>query len=434
MLKFIKKYRPLAIGATVVVLFGTAVILAFQATSGLPWSDHTYVKAAFANIGGLRVDDDVRIARSRIGRVSEVRLERGTPTVTLQLDSGYKVYRNATLKVGGNDAAAVQDRSPLGQQFVELDPGTPDAGPFPADGVIPADRTESSRQLSDLFEVFDPATRQALGSTVRETGGGLAGHSRDLHDFLQAGPSELPDLGTVSRALSANNGADTAAVLHAANQLSNRFAGREGQISSLVTQLRSTTDALGVDRGKPLGDTIDEAPQTLRTAREALGHLQRPLNNLGNAAATLQPGAQALGQATPDIRGALREAPTPLEKVPGVARDADPALRSLTATVRDARPLAPRAAQTLASANPLLSTLAPYSPEIGTFFDNWASALAHGDKGGRYLRVTLMLNTQSVDGQLNVRDPQVQRNPYPVPGQAVQDGKGPLIPSGGGDR
>lgn len=44
----------------------------------------------------------------------------------------------------------------------------------------------------------------------------------------------------------------------------------------------------------------------------------------------LQTGSRSLGDATPDLRGVLVEAPQPLDKLPGVSDSAEPALGSLT--------------------------------------------------------------------------------------------------------
>lgn len=421
------RLRSLLIGTVVAALFAAGVGFAFNATSGAPWADKTFVKAQFTDVGGLREDDDVRIARVRVGRVADIKLENGTPTVTMQLDREYEIYRNAS--------AVVQDRSALGQRIVELNTGTPDAGELAPGERIPVEQTSPAQDISDLFDVFDKPTREGLRSTLREVGGGMYGHSQDFQDFLRAAPEELRDLGTVSRALSVGNGRNTAALLQAANTLSQRFAGRQHEITELMGQLRTTFYAIGVDRGVPLAETLQRAPETLRAARQALRATERPLNNLTTAADHLRPGTHALGDATPNLRGALRDSLPPLNKLPGVSQQAAPAVADLSQVVHDARPFVPRAAKALHSADPLLSTLAPYAPEIAGFFDNFASALSQGDgTPGRYLRVHLILAPEMVDGQAGLTDPFMRRNPYPEPGEAATDRAGPSVPNVGGGR
>jgi phospholipid/cholesterol/gamma-HCH transport system substrate-binding protein len=87
----------------------------------------------------------------------------------------------------------------------------------------------------------------------------------------------------------------------------------------------------------------------------------------------------------------------------------------------DARPLAERLEKTLASTHQPTAVLAPYAPEMSQFFRYWVSANRPQDKSGHYLRISLLLRPETVDGVLGVRDPLVHRNPYPAPGQAQRD-------------
>lgn len=424
--------RSLAVGTIVLALFACAVYVGINAQKGLPGQQNTLVKAAFEDTGGLRPGDDVRIARARVGRVDAVEITDGKAIATLALDGEREVYRDAT--------ASVDSRSGLGQKIVNISPGSAAAGELGEDDVLPEAQTTSAENLSDLLAVFDDPTREALTSTLTETGQGIGGHGQDLQDVVRTAPEMLPDLATVSRALSAEDGRDLSALLETADRLTQRFEGRQDQLAALTGELGTTLQALAADQSVPLRETLDKAPDTLTAARGALAALQPPLTDVDGATLQLQPGAQGLGDATPDLRGVLSDAVPPLDGVPGVADQAQPALGSLTQTMTDARPFAPRAATALGDSNPFVSTLSPYAPEIGLFFDNWASALANGQGGpgdpeNRHLRVTLMLHTESLDGQLGLRDPFVARNPYPAPGEAGRDSTGSLpVPTPGGRR
>lgn len=420
-----RKFRSVSTGAVVLVVFALALQLALTADKGLPGATYTLVDADVPDVGALRQGDDVRVASVRVGRVKDVRLVDGTPRVTLQLDGTREVYRDAAAEA---KTVTVASRSALGQKYIALTPGTPAAGRLLESDVIPPKRTAGSQELSDLLDVLDAPTRDALGSTVREVGGGSGGHAQDLRDVLKAAPDMLPDLATVSKALSANDGADLTALLTTADRLSSRFAGRQQQLSELLGRLDTTMRAVAVDEGKPLDDVVQRAPATLKAARSGLQSLQAPLKDLHAGMSQLVPGARALGQATPDLRGVLREALPPLGKVPDVGRQAEPALTDLTKTVDDARPLAPRLTQTFGSAERFLRVLAPYAPEVSGWFTNWAAALSHGDANGHFLRLSLLFSEESVLGQGGLRDPLSARNPYPAPGEAAKDAR--TIPGG----
>ncbi|HWD05777.1 MAG TPA: MlaD family protein [Amycolatopsis sp.] len=405
--------RAMLLGGAIAVVFGGALYLALTASSGLPGASGTVVRATFDDVGALRAGDDVRIANVRVGQVSAIDLVDGKPRVTMRLDDDRQVFRDASAVT-----ASVGARSALGQKYVDLNPGDPKAGKLDSAAVIPATKTVGAQELSDVLAVLDAPTRQALGSTVREVGGGAAGHVKDFSDAAGALPAIVPDLGTVSRALSAGSGQDLTRLLQVANHFAGGFSGRQQQLGELAGRLDTTLRALDADNGKPLSDTMDRAPGTLEKVRGALRDLHGPLSDTEAAVTALRPGANALGKATPDVRGVLRESIPPLQRVPGVADQAQPAVGALTGTLADARPLAPLLTSAVTTARKPLEQIAPYSPEISEFFSDFADAMKYGDAAGHFLRIYTPIDTESVTGLVGLKDPTAARDPYAPPGTA----------------
>lgn len=332
------------------------------------------------------------------------------------------MYRNAT--------AALWDQSALGQQFVELDPGDPSAGPL-GDAPIPLAQTESAQDIAQLLDVFDPPTRTALRDTLRAVGGGAAGQGEGLHAAVAAAAGLLSDLGTVSAAL-ATPDAELAAFLRTTDGLATHVAGRAEELRALLRQSEQTLAAVHVDQGAPLGATLDAAPGTLRDARGVLDALHDPLPDARQAVQTLRPGVQALGDSTADLRGVLREAVPPLDVVPRVADRADPAVRDLTRTFADARPFVPRLADGLSSAAPPLRVLAPYVADLALFSDDFAKLISNHEGFRHQLRIFIGLpGGSSLSGLGPVTKEPV--NPYPAPGEAIadRDPNGALVPGRG---
>ncbi|HVV11263.1 MlaD family protein [Amycolatopsis sp.] len=398
------------VGAAVLVLI---ILFGVTASSGVPGAPKTVVRAAFHDVGApLKVGDDVRENSTRIGRVADLSYDGQQAVVTLEIDGTVPVYADAR--------AAIWDQSALAKKFVELDRGHPGAGPL-AGKTIAAERNVDSADLDQVLDVLDPATRAALTGTVREAGDGAAGHSQDLHDFLEHAPAELAGLATTAGALTAPD-ADLAGLLRRADQLAGAFDGHTQQLAELVKQAGDTAGALAVDDGKPLQDTVGGLPATLTSARAALDSLARPLGDLRSALATVRPGAESLGQATPDLRGVLREAPAPLDSVPGVSRSAEPALADLTGTFADARPLAPALSRGLVDLASPVNTLAQYSHEVVEFFRRIESMVStevapgvHGARVGVALE-----GASAVTGGL-LPDPLQGQDAYPAPGQADRE-------------
>jgi phospholipid/cholesterol/gamma-HCH transport system substrate-binding protein len=416
-----RRRRSTLIGGGVVVFLVGIVAFAVTASNGLPGYlpgvHRAMIKVAFSDVGALRKGDDVRIADVRAGFVSDIALADGGPVVTLDLDKVRPVYTDATAAVGA--------RSALGQKFVSLDPGTPAAGLLAPGATIT--RTKPSQELDTLLDVFDQPTRNAVGSTVRNVGGGLAGRGSDLGDGLRALPAVLPDLGTISDALSSDNGAGLSDMLTAANRLARSFADRQHDIGALVTQLDPTLAAVNTDDGAPAADSLKAAPDTLRDVRAALTSLNGPLASTDAAVTTLLPGAIALGDATPDVRGVLRESVTPLDKLPGVAGSADTAVQDLTPTVGDLAPLVRQLGTTFAQAAPTLQYTAPYANDISLFFTYFSDALKYSDKIGHGLMIYPILKPESVLNNLPVQDPTVHRDAHPPPGGTFDHHSNSLI-------
>jgi phospholipid/cholesterol/gamma-HCH transport system substrate-binding protein len=399
--------RTFFVGLGGLGVIALVVLLALTANSGLPGVPTTDVTAAFRNVGAsLKVGDDVRENGVRVGRVSSLRYDGRRALATLELTGDSPVHADAR--------AAVADTSALAKKFIELDRGHPQAGPL-GRRPIPETRTTNSADLDTVLNVFDPKTRAAMAGTLRQTGGGAAGHSRDLHDLLEHAPSMLGGVGTISSTL-ASRQADLPALLHQADQLAGTMSGHTEQLGSLVRRAKDTMRAVGADHGRPLSSAIGQLPGTLADASRGFDALDRPLQDTQAALAGLRPAAADLGAATPDLRGVLREARRPLDLVPGVAGAARPALGDATAAVRDARPLAPPVSRALVDVAGPVTWLSSYRSEIVEFARRFESMLstetAPGVHGARMLpsvdgaSVTGGLLPHALEGS----------TPYPPPG------------------
>ncbi len=409
------------VGLAVLGLIAVILYMATSVHEGLPGARTTAVRVAFTDVDSLEVGDQVRQNSVRVGRVGAVDFVDNQAVATLELEGDQTVHRDGR--------AAVWDLSSLGTKFVELFPGNEASGPL-GEAVLPASQNVDSADLYKVLNVLDPRTRDAATSTVREVGGGMAGHSQNLHDFLASGAGLLTDTGTIAGSLAAPE-TDLVTTLANTDRLAARFVGREPQISALVGQSADTFEAVGVDGAKPLHDTLNALPGTLDDARSAFTALDGPLRETQSAMYTLQPGARGLGDATPDLRGVLRESVPPLNKVPGVATQAEPAVSDLTATFADLRPLAPKVTEAIGDVRPLVEALSPYAEETGQFFARGHSFVADEVAPGiHYARLGVAPGPGSALGSL-VEGDMTGRNPYPAPGEAQHDRLGAPL---GGDR
>jgi len=415
------KARSLAFraGVVVTVVLAAVLFLTFKAQTGMPFAETTEVQARIGNIHSLRVNDLVRQNSKRIGRVSRIEYSDGAALVTMSIDGKADVYRNAHV--------TILDLSALATKFVDLDPGTPDAGRLT--GAIPVAQSTSSADLYQVLDVLDPETRAAAAQTLQQVGGGLAGHGQDLHDFVATAPDTLHDLGAVSASL-ADPRADLPALLDTVNRLSGRFAGRQAEIAGLVAQTHQTLQAVSVDGGEPLRETLDRLPDALARVDTAMTHLHEPLQRTGAAVRALQPGAEALGRSESSLRGFLRDSVPVAHQVPGVAGQAVPAVEDLTRTVADARPLAGQLQQAFADLLPALTYLAPYAIDMQQLFLRGRSFVSQGPRPDvRYARLGVTPGLNTITGGLFASG-NLPQDEYPRPGQAQYDRAHGLLPTG----
>ena len=403
----------LRIGICAVLGLVGLVVLAVTAQNGvpdyIPGVHRTLAEAAFTNVGALQSGDDVRIADVRAGYVQSIALVNGQPVVSMKLDGGRPVYADAS--------AVIRARSGLGQKYVDLNPGTPSAGPL-GSSIVPTSHTLPATDLDDVLSTLDAPTRQGLSTTLRQLGGGLAGRGQDLNDGLAALPSELNDVAAISNSLSTNNGSDLASMLQTANTLSQSLAQQSGQLAALTRDSATTFNALAAGGGSYLATAIQSAPGGLAALKTSMEHLRVPLAETRAAAIALRPGAEALGSATPDLRGFLQSAVPPLNDVEPFASMADPALDQLTPALGAVRPLVEQIGQALDSSVGPLSYLAVYRGDLMSYFQRAGSALHLGYSSGHWLRISLDVNQEMLTSNIPVRSPLTNRQAYPAPGAA----------------
>lgn len=401
---------PFGMGVALLALFVAAIIFGLNAVHGMPLAKRAEVKVAFDDLSGLNNGDDVRIAGKRVGYIHDLRIEDDQAIAVIKLDDpDTKLYEDAT-------AARVSDRSGLGQKFINLNPGEESTGPLRDDSTIPASETVKAEDINVLLDVFDEKTRQNAQTSLRNLGGGMIGKAEDMQAFAKEAPGILRNTGTVSGALSADQGAPLGDLLESADRISARMAMRDKELAALVDEMAVTVDAFGVDEGNQVRASLDLAPDTLDAAHSALQTLDAPLQDLAVAMREIRPGATALGETTPEFRALMREAVDPLEKVPGVNKVAKPGVKALDRVVTDARPLAHQSTKAGTNGAPLATEFGRYSAYVTEYYRRAASVLSYSDNGGnafRFLVVPGLADTLAG----GITSAGLDRQPYPRPGQ-----------------
>ena len=145
-----RERNPVIIGAVSLAVLLALLAAAFNAQNlPLIGGGDTY-KASFSEAGGLKPNDEVRIAGVRVGKVTEVELAGNKVDVSFKVDT--------PSKFGTDTGAQIKVKTLLGDMFLALVPDGP--GQLEEGTTIPVSRTTSPYDVVDAFEgLADRAAR-----------------------------------------------------------------------------------------------------------------------------------------------------------------------------------------------------------------------------------------------------------------------------------
>ena len=423
--------NPVLIGAATTLVVIVAVFLAYNANEGLPFVPTYELNAQVPNAANLVKGNDVRIAGSRIGAVSEiapVKHPDGSTTAVLKLK-----LETSVQPLPKNSTVWIRPRSALGLKYVQITKGTASSG-FINGGTMPlANATPIPVEIDEVFNIFDSPTRVNARRVTDAFGNSLAGRGTDLNETIGNLPALLSNLEPVMRNLASSP-----------TQLDQFFVqlGRTAAIvapvaeqqAALFSNLDTTFTALASVARPYIQDSISGGPAALEAGiqsfpvlRPFLANTQALFTELQPTALTLRSSAQDIADATSAGIPALRKSPAFNARLVAVSNTLkewsnDPVvpigLRDLTETFTQLAP-------TVAALTPT-QVVCNY---VTLFFRNTASLLSEGDTKGTFQRFIIIptptgKNNEGSPASAPANGPEeknhLHANPYPntaAPGQ-----------------
>jgi virulence factor Mce-like protein len=391
--------------------FGLLLYLWLAFGGAIPLKPQGYrFTTSFAEATQLATEADVRISGVPVGKVKKIESDTATgrSKVEIELEGDYAPLPS--------DARAIlRQKTLLGETYVELTPGSPDADPIPEGGALAASQVSPTVQLDEIYRTFDSETRAAFQIWMQEQARAIGENGRDVNEALgNLGPfaedtAEIVDI--LNREEDAVQGliANTGVVFEALTE-------REGQLRSLIEN-SNRVFATTASRDRELREAFLALPTFERESRETLDRLAEfsrdtdPLvSQLRPAARELSPTLRDLGALAPDLEGLLRE----LGPLITASREGIPAAERI---LEDARPLLGQLDPSMRQLTPILDFIGLYKPELTAFFANTVAATQASEQQNRvhYLRTTNPLNAENL-AVYPRRIGQNRPNPYPKPG------------------
>jgi phospholipid/cholesterol/gamma-HCH transport system substrate-binding protein len=204
-----RERNPVVVGAISLAVVAALILAAFNAQNLPIIGGGDVYYAAFEEAGGLKANDEVRVAGVRVGKVEKVELDGDHVKVTFRVED--------PADFGKETRADIKVKTLLGAMFLALEPAG--SGQLAEGAEIPVERTSSPYDVVKAFS-------------------GLAQTSDRIDtDQLAAALTTLADL-------TRNTPEEFRTALDGVSRLSTNIAAKNGQINELLGNLRSVSEVL----------------------------------------------------------------------------------------------------------------------------------------------------------------------------------------------
>ena len=214
-----RERNPVVIGAVSIAVIGTMMLAAFRAEDlPLIGGGDTYY-ASFSEAGGLKPNDEVRIAGVRVGQVRDISLDGNSVLVEFQVDRG--------AEFGSLSTADIRVKTLLGEMYLNLDPGGP--GQMEAESRIPKQRTTAPYDVVEAFSGLAETSSRIDTDRMSQALDTMAGLMKNTPDEVR---DSLRGLSRLSRTV-ASRDAKINLLLQNAEKVSRVLANRDQELTKL---------------------------------------------------------------------------------------------------------------------------------------------------------------------------------------------------------
>jgi phospholipid/cholesterol/gamma-HCH transport system substrate-binding protein len=380
----------------------------------IPFNPQGYrIRVSFQSAGQLATQADVRVAGVTVGKVIDKSLDpQGNRTfATLQIQNKYAPIRS--------DARAIlREKTILGETYVELSPGSPNAKPVPDGGLLARGNVQPAVQLDEVFNALDPATRKAFQVWQQQLALSVKGNDQNLNNVLGNLPQFAADATDILRVLDIEHSAVVRLVQNGGTVFS-ALTQDQTALRNLVTTA-GTTFRTTAANNNALADTFHVFPTFLTETKATMIRLKAFALDTDPLAKQLLPVASDLGPTlhsvqvlSPDLRRLFVN----LGPLITVSKTGLPGIRDV---LLGAKPLLGSLGPFLEQLNPILTWLSLHQQLVSDFISNGAAGLAAktvsvgGGGVGHYLRQFSPVGPETLSFS-PTRDANNRGNTYPPP-------------------
>jgi phospholipid/cholesterol/gamma-HCH transport system substrate-binding protein len=385
--------------AGLVALIVIAIATYFAFAKAVPFRSHYEISAVFHTANNVKERQPVRIAGVDVGEVVSIEHpEPGRERAVIRMrisDEGRPIHRDAAVKI--------RPRWFLeGNWFIELRPGTPQAGELEDGATLAVQQTQTPVQLGQVLTTLQANTRRNLQTLLAEYADALREEGAD--GYRRSIPHWEPAYRSSAIVQEATRGIrehDLSRYIDYAGRFARGLDRRPERLKSLITDFNIAAGAFAREAGS-LEAAIAELPRTLRAAHPALGELNRSFPSFRRFARDLRPSVRETGETIPVSFPFLRQTRLLVSRAElrGLVRDLRPTVPSLARLTVRSRPLYEQLRLSASCENEVLHPWAndrledPNFPATGKVYEEAPKPLPglagesrNGDANGQWVHV-----------------------------------------------
>jgi phospholipid/cholesterol/gamma-HCH transport system substrate-binding protein len=336
----------------------------------IPFNPQGYeFRVSFPNADQLPTQADVRIAGVTVGKVISKSLDpQGNRTVaTLELETKYApVHKDAK--------AVLRTKTILGETYVELTPGSPNAPRVPDGGLLSRAQVSNAVQLSDIFNALDPKTRRAFQVWQQQLVTAVQHNDQNLNDVLGNLPQFAADATDILQVLDIQH----AAVVRLVQNGGTVFAALsqdQPALRSLITT-GETTFRTTADNNNALADTFHVFPTFLTETKLTMTRLKSFALDTDPLIKELEPVARDLKPTLASVRALSPDLLRLFSKLGPLITASKTGLPAVSQVLTGLKPLLGSLGPFLEQLNPILNWLSLHQQLISDFISNGASGIS----------------------------------------------------------
>jgi phospholipid/cholesterol/gamma-HCH transport system substrate-binding protein len=343
-------------------------------------------KLEFAEADQLVRGDQVQVGGVPVGSVTNIDLTKDFKAlVTIHVDS-LKLHQGTIAEV------RVPSLSSVANRYIALSLGPNNRPEIPAGSRLPASVTKPVTDLDQLFNIFNPKTREGLQNVIRGFGEQYAGAAHAFGGATEFFPPAIAATDHFFAELVRDQPIFTSFLVETAKALTT-IGARHEALADLVENANKTFQAVGSEQAN-LARGLHTLPRALRQGNTTFNELPATFQALKQLVDASKPTSKPLTTLFQRLQPLVTTATEPVGNfasafsLPGANNDLTDYARALPGLARALSSSTPATVTSLQESIPVTAFWGPYAPDLAGAVKAFAQTGSYYDADGHYARLS----------------------------------------------